>query len=129
MRSATGFARTPPSRPSRPSIRRFCDVEEWLERTDEDAKPEPKAAAPDAGFESFEDLMGEGAEEPAASRASHESFDDVIAEANLEEDEPEALEAPLEDEPPAPVPPPRASRTRSPAPAAKPGRKKKISFV
>jgi hypothetical protein len=104
----------------------FCDVEEWLERTEEDAKP----AAPEAGFESFEDLIGEGAEEPAARQAAHESFDDVIAEANLEEDdEPEAREAPEADEPAAPAPPPaRTTPKRSPAPA-KPGRKKKISFV
>jgi pilus assembly protein FimV len=101
----------------------FCNVEEWLERTDEDAKP----AAPGAGFESFEDLLGEGAEEP--SHAAHESFDDVIAEANQEEDEPEMLEAPLDEEPAAPAPPPRATPKRSPAPPAKPGRKKKISFV
>ena len=107
----------------------FCDVEEWLERTDEDAKPQAKAAAEDAGFESFEDLMGEGAEAPETGEAAHESFDDVIAEANQEDAEPEALEAPLEDEPAAPMPPSRAKADRRPAPAAKPARKKKISFV
>jgi tetratricopeptide (TPR) repeat protein len=100
----------------------FCDVEDWLERTDEDAKP----AAPEAGFESFEDLMGEQAEESEASQARHESFDDVIAEANQEEDEPEALEA---GEPAAPAPPSRQAPRPGPAPAARPGRKKKISFV
>jgi len=107
----------------------FCDVEEWLERTDEDAKPEPKAAAAEAGFESFEDLMGEDAAEPETSEAAHESFDDVIAEANQQESEPEALEAPPDDEPVEPEPAPRASQSQKRAPAAKPARKKKISFV
>ena len=107
----------------------FCDVEEWLERSDEDAKPEPEVAAAGAGFESFEHLIGEAAEEQATVAAAHESFDDVIAEANQEEAEPEELEAPLDEEPAAPVPAPRATPTRSRAPAAKPGRKKKISFV
>jgi tetratricopeptide (TPR) repeat protein len=108
----------------------FCDVEEWLERLDEEAKPAAEDADGDpskAGFESFEDLMGEAADEPKQAETGHESFDDVIAEANQEEP-PEALEAPQEDEP-AP-PPPRASKpARAPAPAGKPGRKKKISFV
>ena len=71
--------------------------------------------------------MGEGAE-PQPSHAAHESFDDVIAEANQEEAEPEVLEAPLDDEPAAPAPPPRAAPEAARA-AAKPGRKKKISFV
>ena len=107
----------------------FCDVEEWLERTDEDAKPEPSGAAAGAGFESFEDLIGEDEEAAATPAAAHESFDDVIAEANLEEDEPEPVEAPQAEEPAEPEPPPRASGTRSRAPATKPARKKKISFV
>ena len=77
--------------------------------------------------------LGLGAPEagaaPEAPQAVEESFDDVIAEANQEEDEPEELEAPLDDEPAAPVPPPRATPSRSRAPASKPARKKKISFV
>jgi tetratricopeptide (TPR) repeat protein len=106
----------------------FCDVDEWLERTEEDAKPEPVAEG--AGFESFEDLMGEAAQETATAEVVHESFDDVVAEANLEESEPETLEAPIEDEPePAPAPPPRAGARRGREPAVRPGRKKKISFV
>ncbi|HEY8154260.1 MAG TPA: tetratricopeptide repeat protein [Myxococcota bacterium] len=101
----------------------FCDVEEWLERTDENAKPESQAAG--AGFESFEDLIGEDADAPEAVEAGNESFDDVIAEANEEEAEPEEPET---DEPVA-APPPRKAATRGKAPAAKPARKKKISFV
>jgi tetratricopeptide (TPR) repeat protein len=103
----------------------FCEVGEWLERLDDDAKPEAEAAGSGAGFESFEDLMGEGQDEPKPAAADHESFDDVIAEANQEQAEPEALEAPLDDEPPARA----ATPARKPGPAAKPGRKKKISFV
>jgi tetratricopeptide (TPR) repeat protein len=104
----------------------FCDVDEWLERTEEDAKPEPQAEG--AGFESFEDLMGEAAQEPETAQVVHEGFDDVVAEANLEEAEPEPLEAPLEDEPEA-APAPRGGAKRGREPAARSARKKKISFV
>jgi tetratricopeptide (TPR) repeat protein len=107
----------------------FCDVEEWLERSDGNAKPEPQAAAAGAGFESFEDLIGEDGDQPAPAAAAHESFDDVIAEANLEDADPEPVEAPQEEGPEASEPPPRASAARSRKPAAKPARKKKISFV
>jgi tetratricopeptide (TPR) repeat protein len=97
----------------------FCDVEERLERLDEEPKPQAPEAA--AGFESFEDLIAEGAEAPAAAS---ESFDDVIAEANDEADEAVLLDVPIEAEP---APPP----AREPAPRrpVKTGRKKKISFV
>jgi tetratricopeptide (TPR) repeat protein len=105
----------------------FCDVEEWLERLDEEAKPEEEVDESGSDFESFEDLMGENHDDPKSAEVAHESFDDVIAEAN--EAEPEALEAPLDDEPPTPPPAPRATPARKSAPAGKPGRKKKISFV
>ncbi len=108
----------------------FCDIEEKLENVDDESKPEVAEAAGAAGFESFDDLMGEDAEtsEPAAS--GQENFDDVVAEANDEDAEPETLDAPIEEEPeaPEPEPAPRASAKKN-LPAAKPGRKKKISFV
>jgi hypothetical protein len=106
----------------------FCNVEECLERVDEAKKPEPQKAAAGAGFESFEDLMQEGAEPAqAAEEISHESFDDVVAEAN--EEEPVDLAEPLDEEPAPPVPAPRPAAKPSPPPGAKPARKKKISFV
>jgi tetratricopeptide (TPR) repeat protein len=109
----------------------FCNVEEWLERVEEGRKPEPPEAAAGGGFESFEDLMSEGAEEAPAAEISHESFEDVVTEANQDEaDEPVALDEPLEAEPePAEEPPPRAAVRPGRMPAAKPARKKKISFV
>jgi len=107
----------------------FCNVEECLERVDDESKPEAPDAADGAGFESFDDLMGETAEPGEVARAGQENFDDVIAEANDDEAEPETLDAPLADEPAPPVPAPRAAAKPSRAPAAKPARKKKISFV
>lgn len=111
----------------------FCDVEERLEHVDEENKPEKSDSAGAAGFESFNDLMDEDAEAGESATSEHESFDDVISEANDEQAEAEVLEAPLDDEPeaaePEPAPAPRAPARKSPAPAAKPGKKKKISFV
>jgi len=111
----------------------FCDVEERLEHVDEEHKPDKSEGAGAAGFESFDDLMGEDAETGESASAEHESFDDVIAEANDEQAAAEVVDAPLDDEPeaaePEPVPAPRAPAKKSPAPAAKPGKKKKISFV
>ena len=108
----------------------FCDVEEWLERDRRrDAKPEPSDAAAGAGFESFEDLIGEDAEAAADAGGRAGELRRRDRRGQREEAEPEPLEAPLDDEPAAPEPPPRAAATRSRAPAAKPARKKKISFV
>jgi len=104
----------------------FCDVEERLESVDDESKPEAAEAAGEAGFESFDDLMGEDA---GSADAAQENFDDVIAEANDAEPEPDVQDAALDDEPVAPEPAPRAAAKASRAPAAKPGRKKKISFV
>jgi tetratricopeptide (TPR) repeat protein len=105
----------------------FCNVEEFLERVDDESKPEAPEA--EADFESFDDLMGEAAESGDAPDAGQENFDDVIAEANDEEVEPDVLEAPLDDEPAPPVPAPRVAAKPGRAPAAKSARKKKISFV
>ncbi len=106
----------------------FCNVEECLERVDDEAKPEASQAAADTEFESFDDLMGESADPVEIAPAAQENFDDVIAEANGEEDEPQTLESPIDDEPEARAPAPRVAKPGRAEPA-KPARKKKISFV
>ena len=107
----------------------FCNVEECLERIDDESKPEAPAAAAGPDFESFDDLMREAAEPSEAPAAGQENFDDVIAEANHDEGEPEGLDVPVADEPAPPIPAPRAAAKPGRAPVAKPARKKKISFV
>jgi tetratricopeptide (TPR) repeat protein len=95
--------------------------------------PKPDDGAP--GFESFEDVIGEGGEvESEEVAVGGETFDDLVAEANTGEMDPEpaadrvlepepepALEADPVAEEPAPLP-----RVPPPSP---PRRKKKISFL
>jgi tetratricopeptide (TPR) repeat protein len=84
-------------------------------------KPDDSGAG---GFESFEDVTANDAEGEAEEVAvGGETFDDLVAEANTRESEPQpALEAEPVVEDSAPPPPP------GPAPAP-PRRKKKISFL
>jgi len=111
---------------------KFCDVTERLAALD-DPKPEVAAQADESDgeeLERFDDLFDddEADEAPEGYAAqtdeeAHESFSDLIEEANADLDEPEppaaaAEPADLEDELEA-----------EPAPFSKPRRKKKISFV
>ena len=87
------------------------------------AAPKPEPAESD-GFESFEDVIVRGDEEPAEVQVGGETFDDLLAEANTGDAEAEPMveaEAVVEPEP-EPAPP------RGPKPPP-PRRKKKISFL
>jgi tetratricopeptide (TPR) repeat protein len=92
-----------------------------------------RGGAEEGGFESFDDLMAEAQhdEDDATEQSeSFESFDDVITEAEaVIGDEAEAEEEPEPTRPRPAAPPPAAAPAPSTSDGKKPPRKKKISFV
>jgi tetratricopeptide (TPR) repeat protein len=101
----------------------FCGVDELLQNLNSEYTSEIPDD-PDDGYESFEDMVVDSAEDSEQSDAdSGESFDDLVAEANADVAEPEKSDA-GSDAPPAPAP-----RVPGVPDAPKTKRKKKISFV
>jgi pilus assembly protein FimV len=87
-------------------------------------KPEP---GDESGFESFEDVIGDG-DEPAEVVVGGETFDDLVAEANTGAAGPDPVLDPDPVLEPEPEPEPAPPRGPTPKPAP-PRRKKKISFL
>ncbi|MBW2268793.1 MAG: tetratricopeptide repeat protein [Deltaproteobacteria bacterium] len=110
----------------------FGEVEERLAMLGE-SKPEAEL---DDDMESFEEFFEDESDEsdaPDAVLASeeHESFEDLIAEANADAESEPAAAPPAADADAAPEPAPEREQDAEPEPVSKPKprRKKKISFI
>jgi len=107
----------------------FCEVSEHLASLGQ-AKPEPE----EGGLENFEDLFADDDDDDTggatAADSAGESFDDLVAEANLDDEPGETQDLSVEDATPLPESQPAVEAPVEPEAARKPRRrKKKISFV